>query len=72
MCCLWVHKHMKQLMVQDIKKVVVVTSLLVKEHNSQGESEMWEASVTVRSEASCRGVYPTARLNTWTEKGQVR
>ena len=73
MCCLWVHKHLKQLLVQDIAKFVVHdTSLLAKEHNNQGESEMWEASVTVGSEASCRVVYPTARLNTWSEKGQVR
>ncbi len=33
---------------------------------------MWEASVTVRSEARCIGVYPTARLNAWTEEGHVR
>ena len=32
---------------------------------------MWEASGTVRSEAS-RGIYPTTELNAWSEKGHVR
>ena len=36
MCCLWVHKHLKQLMVQYIGKVVVVVAMTLHMDSSKG------------------------------------